>query len=308
MSSLTELRSRLCPVCGRSPGEATPFLDSSFDQARVNDFSFASRKAPEYMSFRLVRCTGCATVYAAEAPTAEALAGAYHVADYDSAEEAELAAATYAEAIAPQLTEGDPRGTAVDVGTGSGDFLRHLRAMGFRDVVGIEPSTSAIAAARADVRPAIREGIFEEGSFPPETLSLVSCFQTLEHVPEPREFVASAFRLLQPGGVLALVTHDYTSLVNRLMGRRSPIIDIEHMQLFCPESLRHLVSECGFEDVSIRQIRNRYPLRYWARLAPLPRALKGAAKGVLAGTGLGRRTLAINVGNVLTFARRPSLT
>ncbi len=66
------------------------------------------------------------------------------------------------------------------------------------------------------------------------------------------------------------MTHDYRAPINRLLGRRSPIIDIEHMQLFCPASLDRLLGEAGFADIAIRAIRNRYPLRYWLRLRPLP--------------------------------------
>jgi hypothetical protein len=60
--------------------------------------------------------------------------------------------------------------------------------------------------------------------------------------------------------MMALITHDYTALINRALGRRSPIIDIEHVQLFCPEALRFLVSATGYSVTDIRSIRNVYPL------------------------------------------------
>ena len=92
---------RSCPVCGAGPLEAKPFLKANLDTARLDEFSYASRKTPEYMNLNLVQCTSCDLVYADEPPTQDDLAHAYHVADYDSAEEAEDAAATYIRPCSP---------------------------------------------------------------------------------------------------------------------------------------------------------------------------------------------------------------
>lgn len=299
------LQGRDCPVCGTSERGAAPFLSASIDPARIGTLSFASRKPPEYMSFRLVRCRTCETVFAAEAPSAEALAQAYRDAGYDSAEEARYAARTYAEALAPRLSPEHRRGTALEIGAGSGVFLQELLDLGVTEVVGIEPSHEAVAAAPAALRPHLRIGVFEPGQHRPGSLSLVCCFQTLEHVPDPRALTRAAFDLLQPGGLIAFVTHDYQAPLNRMLGRRSPIIDIEHMQLFCPASLRRLLGDAGFGEIGIAAIRNRYPLRYWLRLLPLPGPLKPASLAAAEALGLGQRSLGLNVGNLLSVARKP---
>lgn len=302
---LDGLKGRDCPVCGAPERGARPFLSASIDPARIGALSFASRKPPEYMSFRLVRCGSCETVYAAEAPSAEALAHAYRQAGYDSAEEARFAARAYAEALAPHLRPEHRGGTALEIGAGSGIFLRDLQRLGFAEVIGVEPSHAAAEAAPADIRPHLRIGVFEPGDHAPGSLSLVCCFQTLEHVTDPRALTRAAFDLLRPGGLVAFVTHDYRAPINRLLGRRSPIIDIEHMQLFCPASLDRLLGEAGFVDIAIRAIRNRYPLRYWLRLLPLPGPLKPIALATAEALGLGGCGAALDVGNLLSVARKP---
>ncbi|MGX7705841.1 class I SAM-dependent methyltransferase [Methylobacterium sp. Gmos1] len=302
---LDGLQGRDCPVCGASERGAQAFLSASVDPARIGALSFASRKAPEYMSFRLVRCETCETVFAAEAPGADALARAYRDAGYDSAEEALYAARTYAQALAPRLGPEHRRGTALEIGAGSGVFLQELLDLGFSEVVGIEPSHEAVAAAPAALRPHLQIGVFEPGAHRPGSLSLVCCFMTLEHVTDPRRLTQAAYDLLEPGGLIAFVTHDYRAPINRLLGRRSPIIDIEHMQLFCPASLRRLLGEAGFGEIGIGAIRNRYPLRYWLRLLPLPGPLKPAGLAALEALGLGQRSVGLNVGNLLSVARKP---
>ncbi|MDB5649227.1 MAG: class SAM-dependent methyltransferase, partial [Hyphomicrobiales bacterium] len=218
---LQKLEARVCPVCGSGPDKATLFLKQSVDAARLDAFSYASRKTPEYMSFNLVTCRECQTIYASPAPPPQAVAQAYHEADYDSSEEAVLAARTYATALARDLATLSARGDALEIGTGTGVFLSELKAAGFARVTGVEPSPKAIAAADPAIRPNIREGIFVEQDFAPESFDLICCFMTLEHVPDPRPMVEACARLLRSGGLLAMVTHDYKGPVNRLLGRRS---------------------------------------------------------------------------------------
>ena len=52
--------------------------------------------------------------------------------------------------------------------------------------------------------------------------------------------------------------------------------------------------------VTVKAFVNTYSLRYWTRLAPLPRGIKSAVSGLLASTGLDNVKLGVNVGNLVT--------
>jgi SAM-dependent methyltransferase len=308
MDLTISMRRRDCPVCGKPSADASAFLEASFNESRLTASSFASRKSPEFMSYRLVRCAGCSTLYASEAPSAEALAGAYHAADFDSADEEAFAADTYQKALEPMLAALPARGMALEIGAGTGVFLRQLRRLGFGRILGIEPSSAAIAAAAADVRPHIRQGVFIGDEFPAESVSLICCFQTLEHVPEPRRLVEAARQMLTPGGILALVTHDYTAPLNRALGKRSPIIDIEHLQLFCPAALSTLLEAGGYDLLDMRPIKNVYPASYWLNLLPLPESLKRPALKLATAANVAKVPVGLNVGNLMSVAQKPTLT
>ena len=295
---------RSCPVCATTSLGAPVFLEESIDPRRLSDYSFSSRKVPEFMSHRLVICPGCRLVYVPTPPGQDALAVAYHDAAYDSVQEAHDAASSYAEAIAPILQKLAHREAALEIGTGSGVFLERLKDAGFGKLVGVEPSVAAIRAAAPHRQAWIREGIFNEHDFEPASFDLVCCFMTMEHVAEPGQLAASALRLLRPGGAFVTVTHDYRSIVNRMMGRRSPIVDVEHMQLFSDPSLHELYRRAGFADVTVKTFTNRYALSYWLRLAPLPGPAKRAFAVLLERTGLARAKLGVNVGNSIAAGFR----
>ena len=295
-------QSRSCPVCDTPAAEAALFIEENIDQAKISGFSYASRKTPEYMCHRLMRCTVCDVVYVADPPAQEDLAQAYHVAEYDSSEEANDAAGAYIKAMAPILAKLPARHSALEIGAGTGVLLERLKDQGFSRLAGVEPSSAAIAAAPDHRRPWLREGIFREADFEPASFDLICCFMTMEHVRDPLATAISARRLLKPGGAFVTVTHDYHSLVNRLLGKKSPIIDIEHMQLFSNRSIRELLRRSGLSDISAAPFYNTYSLKYWTRLAPLPAGLKRLADKVLDATRLSRLKLSVNVGNTMAAA------
>lgn len=293
-------KSRHCPVCHTDFEKATLFVRNNIDPARLSGFSFASRKEPEYMCHRLVQCPTCDLVYADQPPGEDDLAHAYHAADYDSSEEANDAAKAYILAIQPTLDMLARRQSALEIGTGTGAFLDYLSREGFTELVGVEPSSAAIAAAPECRQPWIREGMFEEKNFVPESFDLICCFMTMEHVRDPNVIASAALRLLRPGGAFVTVTHDYRSPINRLLGKRSPIIDIEHLQLFSERSVRYLFERAGYANVTVNSFVNAYSLRYWMRMAPLPHGLKHGISNLMSAFGIGHIKLGVDVGNHIT--------
>jgi SAM-dependent methyltransferase len=291
------LLDRQCPVCG-SQDKSQVAYPARIDEEKLDEFAFASRKLPEYMHLRLLKCPVCGVLYASPALASEFLASAYQDAAYDSDEEAEYAAASYARQLDSILGLIGDRGVALEIGAGNGAFLWHLREAGFREVIGVEPSHQAAGRADEVIRPLIRLGMFQASNFKPGSISLLSCFQTIEHVNDPRGLCSEAYKLLRPDGAIFLIGHDYRSWVTRLLRERSPIFDIEHLQLFSRDSLRFLLTACGFDDVRIGTIRNRYPLAYWMKLLPAPASVKRILIPLSRKLLVGRLPLSVNIGNL----------
>ena len=296
--------SRPCPVCGLSDA-AEPFAEENVDRERLSATSFASRKRPEYMHHRLERCRRCVVLFANPAPPPAEVIEEYVNAEYDSGEEARSAARTYAGLLARTVGRADG-GALVDIGAGDGAFLLAAREAGYDELVGFEPSLAPARSAPPEIRDRIRTEPFGPGALEAGAYDVVTCFMTIEHVHEPLDLCREARRLLRPGGTLMIVCHDWQAPLNRLMGRSSPIFDIEHLQLLSRRGGERLLEEAGFADVGVRRFANRYPVAYWARIAPLPERLKERSLRLLETTGLGRLQLPVRAGNLLAHGRRPS--
>lgn len=253
----------------------------------------------------LVRCTDCDLVYAPTPPATDFLSTAYSEAAYDSDTEAQAAARSYAKALAPYVARLTGRNAAVDVGAGSGPLLPWLCENGFNPVIGVEPSRAAIDVAPPTIRPMLREGMFSSALLADVTPSLLCSFMTLEHLADPGEFVRAAVELLEPGGMLAVVVHNWRAPLNRLLGLRSPIIDVEHLQLFSPQSVRTLLTRAGLVSIDLQPISNSYLLSYWLRLTPLPTGVKARLTKALGSIGLSNMQVSLCVGNMLAVGIKP---
>jgi SAM-dependent methyltransferase len=298
-STPVPLHARSCPICG-SDGDKV-FAEAHVDFDALDAFAYASRKTPEYMHWRLVLCRACDLLYAGPAPSPEDLASLYRDADFGSSQEAGHAARTYGQLLPEVVAHLPELDGAVDIGAGEGAFLKELLACGFKRVLGLEPSAAAIAAADPAIRPCLQQAVFEPNLLPSASLNLVTCFQTIEHVSAPLDLCREAYQLLRPGGALMLVGHNRRALSAKVLGRKSPIFDIEHLQLFSQRSLQRLLEQSGFSRISVRPLINRYPARYWLRLLPLGPRAKNAALRLLDATTLGQRIIPLPAGNLVAL-------
>ena len=291
---------RPCPLCGWN-GEARVFAESNINLAELDGFAFASRKLPEYMHPRLLTCARCGILYGNPVLSPGTLAGAYQAAAFDSGGEAHYASATYATHVRKILRRLPDLQGALDIGTGDGAFLEALLQLGFQNVTGVEPSEAPVAAAKAAIKPLIRLDVFRPDDFPAGSFSLVSCFQTMEHVWNPLGTVRGAYGLLKPGGSFFMAVHNRKATSAKLLGMKSPIFDVEHLQLFCPATAKLLLEQAGFRNVTVAALWNRYPLHYWVKLLPMPDSIKRPLLAVLKQSIIGRVPLAFPPGNLICF-------
>jgi 2-polyprenyl-3-methyl-5-hydroxy-6-metoxy-1,4-benzoquinol methylase len=147
--------------------------------------------------------------------------------------------------IVPKL---DPGSRILDVGCGNGEFLHTARVAGFQ-AEGIDVSAAAVEVCR-------RRGLNAwQGDFlctgRAASYDLVTMWDVIEHLPEPRAFVRRSFELLRPGGWLLIKTPRNGQLAIRLsrLATRAANILVQypsHIQFFSPQSLGTLLRGEGF--------------------------------------------------------------
>ncbi len=287
---------RLCPACG---GIGKERFATNIEEEKISLFSYSSRKRPELMHYALMECQSCRTLFVEKVPDLDGLIENYVVASFDSRIESEYAAKTYGKYLNRLDLIRNRR--ILDIGCGDGTFLKKATSLGAESVLGIEPSHGALESA-GEVRNLIRTIPVEQCDYQFE-FDLVTCFQTLEHLVDPKTVLSKMCSAAISGGYVAVVCHNRLSLVNRLMGRRSPIFDIEHLQMFSVEGLEKIFQSTNLKVVVSKQILNSYPLGYWLRLFPMPKIIKDFFES-RRDSFLMRIPISLFVGNRLVVAQK----
>jgi len=91
---------------------------------------------------------------------------------------------------------------------------------------------------------------------------VVTSWDVIEHVRNPREFLRLANKLMFPGGVIALSTIDIDSWFPKLLKRNWPWIMEMHLYYFGNKTLERMLTEEGFEVVEVAPYRHYASLKY----------------------------------------------
>jgi SAM-dependent methyltransferase len=298
------LRATQCAICGTS-GQASELYPANFALDAFRPDVFSARRLPDRLHYRLVRCHHCSLLRSDPVADDGTLAALYARSTFDYGTEVTALRQTYGRYLerARACTASSRR--LLEIGCGNGFFLEQALDQGVEEVFGIEPSAAAIASASPRVRSHIVEDVLRTDQFPAESFDIVCLLQVLDHLPAPQESLAECWRLLRPGGVVLCLQHNERALSARLLGRRSPIIDIEHTYLYNPATLRRLFEQAGYEIVARGPVWNTYRLEYVLRLLPFPSPLKSAVLAAARTSRIGCLRVRVPLGNYYQVARRP---
>jgi len=206
-------------------------------------------------------CSSCGTLFTHGVDISTTMS-AYVDAPLEATQESLAAAITYRRLLTKELST--PPHSILDIGCGDAAFLRQMLNAGSEIAHGIEPSRAA-AALNQDPRVEIKASTLSELGHA-RRYEAICLFQTVEHVHKPHELLILMTKHLAVGGSVFLIYHDRLSPINVALGRRSPIFDIEHLQLFTQTGIQWLLQSCGLRVMTMRRFVNRYPLNYALRL------------------------------------------
>ena len=291
-----------CAIC-RTEGNASELYPANFDFSDFNPEIFSARRLPDRIHYRMVKCNACGLVRSDPVTDAATLGELYRLSTFDYGTEVINLRRTYGRYLDQLEAFGVHKHSLLEIGCGNGFFLEEAQARGYADVHGVEPSSEAIAKAAPGVRERIVCDMMRPGLFAEARFDVVCLFQVFDHLPDPIGVLAETHRVLKPGGLVLILNHNINALSARLLGERSPIIDLEHTYLYSPTTLTRLAGDQGFSTLETGAVLNDYTLHYLTRLVPLPGFLKLPLLALLRGAPLGKLHVSMPLGNLYLIAR-----
>ena len=209
--------------------------------------------------FAVVRCSGCGLMRLDPQP-APAHLGRYYPSNYWFAPDQSAASRLeelyrrtvlrdHVNFVSRAIAGSGARGPLLDVGAGGGLFLGMMRQRGFR-VAALDNSADAAAIAwRRQQVPSVC-GLLEQVPLRAGHFGCVTMFHVLEHVYDPRAYLAAARELLEADGRLVVQVPNSACWQFRLLGKRWNGVDVpRHLVDFRARDILRLVESCGFRVV-----------------------------------------------------------
>lgn len=140
----------------------------------------------------------------------------------------------------------------LDVGCGSGTFLRVAQAFG-ADVMGVEPSEFGVATCKKLGVPVFHGDLTAYLETAPEPFDLITSNHVVEHHPDPVALLGEMKSLLAPGGKVWISVPNAGCFFARALKASWHSADLPvHLQQFTERSLRETFDQAGLSTLEVR--------------------------------------------------------
>jgi SAM-dependent methyltransferase len=229
-------------------------------EARSEAFSPTNHQPGQYGD--LYQCERCGTVAQPSLPQGDALLDLYRRMRDDHYLDEERGRRATARRVLDAIGRHAPSGRLLDVGCGHGLLLDEARKRGY-EPEGLELSDHASAYARNNLGlDEVRQATLADLPAKPRYNAIVLA-DVLEHLDDPPQAIDRCARLLEPGGVLCIVTPDPGSRTARLAGASWWGFLPAHTFLLPRRTLNKLLADKGLDIATDVPLVRQFTLRYW---------------------------------------------
>jgi len=240
----TVAESRACPVCGNAGTEKWLTGSDRFEQRK--------------QSYDLLHCKSCSMVWLDNPPSLEEMAAHYTRHYYRVITAGGEGCSNRWEKHARTIARYKETGSLLDLGCSSGAFLSTMKR-GDWELYGVEISESSAQQAHNRTGAHVFVGDVQDAPFSPESFDVITSFDVLEHLYQPREVMKRVSQWLKPGGIFLVAIPNIQSWEAQVF--RSYWYGLElprHLSHFSPASLGCLATSVGLKIEELTTPRAHY--------------------------------------------------
>lgn len=150
----------------------------------------------------------------------------------------------------------------LDIGCGSGKFVRFLRNLGY-DAYGLEPS-SVLYQTFLEGESYFYNFTTQEflANQPDRKFDIVTLFDVLEHIKNPNSIIRDISNLLIPKSYIFISTPNANSLFAKILNKRWHYFNKYHFSYFSPSTIKLLAKMNDLKYINLCYLTRYYSLYY----------------------------------------------
>jgi 2-polyprenyl-3-methyl-5-hydroxy-6-metoxy-1,4-benzoquinol methylase len=197
----------------------------------------------------LTKCASCGFVFCKPIPTQEELNAVYEGYgrnDYLS----DLTIQAY-ERVLDSFEPFRKTNRLIDVGCGIGYFLEVAKRRGW-EVYGTEFTEEAVNICE-EKGVNMKLGVLNPSDYESGSFDVVTSFEVIEHINDPRIELANFHKLLRQGGLVYCTTPNFNAVERFMLKSDWNILGYpEHLSYYSPSTLKKVFKESGFKTKEVR--------------------------------------------------------
>lgn len=290
-----------CPICN-SEGDYEVIIKENFEFKDLNINTFSARRLPDRLHYQIVKCNKCKLVRSNPVIDSGRITELYKNSILTYQDEITNLTKTYFNYLKSVLSKISFNDNILEIGCGNGFLLNFLFELGYKNVFGVEPSNNAVKKVNKNIVENIKVDIFKKNLFKEDYFKFIFFFQTFDHISDPNGFLEECYKILKKGGYILSFNHDIKSFTSRLLGEKSPIIDIEHTFLYSPSTIKKIFEKNKFDVTEIKSPTSIISLKHFFWLLPLPQNLK--QKILNSKSSFLKKNIKLKLGNLCILAQK----
>lgn len=253
---------------------------------------------------RIVRCNNCSLVYVSPRFKENQIAKGYRESlDHGHSQEERGRRKTFEKAIILLEKIYKKKGRLLDVGCANGLFIEVAKKNGW-DSFGVEISKEfKIKAQQKGLK--VYQGTLQEQIFEKNYFDVITYWDVLEHVYNPKKELMLAHKLLKPSGLILVNYPDFGSIPARLSGKHWWFLLSVHLYYFTRETLLKFFNKTGFSPLFYKRHWQYLELGYLTSMFSLySKAISIFALKMLKATGFNSLLIPYYAGQSTIIARK----
>ncbi len=269
-----------------------------------SNIDFSARRPPTKNHFRIVQCNECGLIYSSPIFPDDEIIELYRKSKFISEIQADNMSEDYLDQLIKASTFFEERENLLEIGCGNGSFLKKANEFGFKNVYGVEPGIDAVNKAEPEIKKNITNSTFQDGLFEENFFDLVCVIQTFDHLLDPNDVLNNITKVLRKKGYIFIVSHDIRAFMPSVLGKRSPMYDIEHIYLFDKNTICKLLKNHKFKILYVNNIPSRYTVEHGIKFFPLPSTIENNLINIARKLNILKKTIKFFGGNMVLLAQK----
>jgi len=293
-----------CNLCGAD--DYTVIYEAKYDPETEQDLveKFKS-SGDELLIDQVVKCKRCGLIYTNPRLNQDLIFKGYSMGeDPTFVSQAKGREITFARSL-NYIEKHAKKGKILDIGTAGGTFLHVAKQRGW-EVYGLEPNKWLCDWGKKQYGIDISHKSLFDQQYPDNFFDVVTLYDVLEHMGDPKRTLQECNRILKPGGILVVNYPDIGSWLSRLMRRRWIFLLSVHIYYFTRPTIKAMLAKTGFKVEVVKPHIQTLSLGYLIyRMEAYSKLLHKTSKPVVKALRMNNLQVPYWLGQTFVLARKP---